>query len=318
MLADPVFSELHAGTEVHLRLPPGFIFTQTNLQDYSDCARRFLLRHLLRLRWPAVESEPAQEHERFMLLGQRFHHLAWQALSGVPAERLEDQIESGDLLAWWEAFARFSRRLEEHPLRLPEISLSAPFGDFRLLAQYDLLIGHGDGRFTIYDWKTSAQRQRRSDLDRRLQTRVYPYLLALAGAALNGGEPVSPAAIEMIYWFPAIPDDPERSAYSAARFEQDHNALEHLRDEIVERAERLPPLARPPGMAPLALTPETLDALDAGFARTTNERRCAFCVYRSLCDRGQQAGDLANSDLDAEPDDLPMGFDLEQIGEISF
>lgn len=318
MLADPVFSDLPAGAELSLRLPPGFIFTQTNLQDYADCARRFLLRHLLHLHWPAVESEPALELERFMLLGKRFHHHAWQAFSGIPADRLAARVEDTELSAWWEAFAGIFRSLEAHPLRLAEISLSAPFGAYRLLAQYDLLVGHGGGRFTIYDWKTSSRRPRRSDLEQRMQTRIYPFLLALAGAPLNGGEPPSPAAIEMIYWFPAFPDQPERLEYSAVRFEQDRLALERLRDEIAARAGRLPPLARPPGMAPLNLTPDALDALDLGFPRTPHERRCAFCAYRSLCDRGREAGNFLDADLDAEPEDSISGLDFERVGEIGF
>ncbi|MCZ7553427.1 MAG: PD-(D/E)XK nuclease family protein [Anaerolineales bacterium] len=42
-----------------LRLPEGFHFSQTNLQDYRECPRRFKLRYMLGLAWPAIESEPA-------------------------------------------------------------------------------------------------------------------------------------------------------------------------------------------------------------------------------------------------------------------
>ncbi|HZU87116.1 MAG TPA: PD-(D/E)XK nuclease family protein, partial [Anaerolineaceae bacterium] len=63
-------------------LPVSFHFSQNNLQDYVDCARRFELRHLLRLEWPALQSEPVLERERLMILGQRFHQMVQQHLSG--------------------------------------------------------------------------------------------------------------------------------------------------------------------------------------------------------------------------------------------
>jgi hypothetical protein len=53
----------------------------------------------------------------------------------------------------------------------------------------------------------------------------------------------------------------------------------------------------------------------------SSEAACKYCVYRSLCNRGVQAGALGGED--GEPDWEPDGpdrldFDLEQINEISF
>jgi hypothetical protein len=41
-----------------MTLPYSFHFTQSSLQDYLDCPRRFQLRYVLDQPWPAVESEP--------------------------------------------------------------------------------------------------------------------------------------------------------------------------------------------------------------------------------------------------------------------
>ena len=46
-------------------IPQNFQFSQASLSDYMDCARRFQLRYLLEQDWPAVESEPLLERERF-------------------------------------------------------------------------------------------------------------------------------------------------------------------------------------------------------------------------------------------------------------
>ena len=46
-------------------LPPDFHFSQRSLQDYVDCRRRFQLRYLQHLAWPAVEAK-ASAGLRFM------------------------------------------------------------------------------------------------------------------------------------------------------------------------------------------------------------------------------------------------------------
>jgi hypothetical protein len=326
MTTEPIVDDLPTA-------PPalhGFIFSQSSLQDYVDCRRRFLLRCLLRLPWPAVQSEPAVENETYMQKGQLFHHLAQQVLEGVPPARLDGAISEPELQAWWEAFLPVGERLlaarqpADAPsetlaeaLLLPEIGLSAPHGAYRLLAKFDLLTGE-TGRFTIYDWKTSRKRPRRAWLGERLQTRVYPYLLARAGAALNMGQPIPPEAIELVYWFAADPVDPERFPYSAAQFEADRVYLTDLIADVEARAAALPPQALGVAGQPPSLTSDMLDAMDAGFPRTPHEERCAFCVYRSLCDRGEHAGLLADSEGDAEPPDGEVRIDFDQIVEINF
>ena len=52
---------------------------------------------------------------------------------------------------------------------------------------------------------------------------------------------------------------------------------------------------------------------------TDEVRRCRYCIYRSLCELGTQAGSVTewNEDNeDAAVDDFNL--DLEQIGEIEF
>lgn len=303
----------------------GFIFSQASLQDYVDCRRRFLLRYLLHLPWPAVQSEPVIENETYLQKGQMFHHLAQQALEGVLPARLDAAVVDPELQGWWDAFQPVGQGLRSaadpatHPdaLLLPEIGLSAPHGAYRLLAKFDLLAGEG-GRFTLYDWKTSRKRPRRAWLKDRLQTRVYPYLLALAGAALNLGRSIPPEAIKLVYWFAADPDAPERFDYSAAQLEADRAYLTGLIADVEARAAALPPEALGVAGRPPSLTANMLEAMDAGFPRTPHEERCAFCVYRSLCNRGEQAGLLADSENHAEPPEDEVRIDFDQIIEINF
>lgn len=273
-------------------LPPGLHFTQTSLQDYTDCKRRFQLRYLDRLAWPALETEPALVHERYLQLGARFHQLVHQHQLGIPADRLSPLATDPDLARWWHHY--LASPLELPQKRLPETTLTAPLAGYRLLAKYDLL-AVSPGRAVIVDWKTSQPPSRppkRHALLNRLQTRVYPFVLAEAGAHLNGGVPLQPEQIEMIYWFAEFPEQPVHFPYSAAQYETDREYLTGLIEEIA------------------ALDPDQ-------FTLTPNEKHCAHCPYRSLCDRGVRAGDFDDWESDYD-EPASLDFDLEQIAEIEF
>jgi hypothetical protein len=54
------------------------------------------------------------------------------------------------------------------------------------------------------------------------------------------------------------------------------------------------------------------------FALTDDEQRCRFCPYRSLCDRGQEAGDFEAME---EPEPERVGafdLDFDQVAEVEF
>ncbi len=285
-------------------LSEGFVFSQGSLQDYQDCARRFRLRYLDRLAWPAVAAEPADEYELQAAEGEAFHRLVHQHIVGLNAQRLtemvkrqatdtDDAVES--LPEWWDHY------LNDGPKALPpnqyaEIGLSAPLGGYRLVAQYDLIALEPGQRAVIVDWKTSHRRTMGATLAGRMQTRVYRYLLARAGHVLNDGRPIQPKQIEMIYWFANFPDEPERLRYNTELYQADEVLFNQLVAEI-EREER------------------------EGFPLTEDVTRCRFCAYRSLCQRGVEAGDVEalNDPEDAEESaEVLPAFDFDQIAEIVF
>ena len=170
-----------------MTLPTDFQFSQGSLQDYVDCPRRFQLRYLLRLAWPAVEAEPALENERHLQQGAAFHRLAHQHILGLSPERLSSMVTDEDLSRWWRNYLN-SAPADLAGLRYPEVALSAPVSGHRLVAKYDLIVVGPGQRSTILDWKTSRKRPRRKWLAKSLQTRVYPYLLVRAGSHLGEDE----------------------------------------------------------------------------------------------------------------------------------
>ena len=282
-----------------MKLPSDFQFSQASLQDFVDCRRRFLLRHIQRLSWPALETEPVLEQEHFLQQGAAFHRLAQQFLLGIPASRLESMIHDPDLRGWWDHFMQVASTLKDSAdaagwQLFPEISLSIPMRDSRLVAKFDLLAVTPDHKMLIYDWKTSRNKPKRQWLEARLQTRVYPYLLRRGGASLNLGQPVLPEQVEMIYWFAFHPELEERFTYDANAHQADEAYLTNLVDTIH-------------------------DLKEDDYHLTQDEKRCAFCVYRSLCNRGISAGWVAEQDGEyTVENEIALELDFDQIAEIEF
>ncbi|MCB0169384.1 MAG: PD-(D/E)XK nuclease family protein [Anaerolineae bacterium] len=275
-------------------LPQSFPFSQSSLHDFETCPRRFKLRYLDRLRWPAVEAEPIVEAERLARLGQDFHRLVQQHLIGLEVETLTAYLTSAEdeLRTWWQRYLAHRPEALATATLHPELTLSAPLRDYRLLARFDLLAVLPDGQFLIIDWKTSRQKPQREHLARRVQTRVYPYVLAQAGAAFNQGQPIDPAAIKMIYWYAQFPDAPEQFDYSAQLFQRDEQFLSQLVEQIKH----------------------------SDFPLVESHQPCHHCVYRSYCNRGDSAGPLTELPPEAEPEaelDV-LALDWEQIAEIQF
>jgi CRISPR/Cas system-associated exonuclease Cas4 (RecB family) len=271
--------------------------SQSSLQDYQDCPRRFELRYLQRLAYPAVETEPALENEKHQREGEYFHRLVQQHLIGIPAEQVGKLANTENLQRWWENYIHAkdltsftsSPKGKNLSSLYPEVTLSAPLGKFRLVAKYDLIAVDKD-RATIFDWKTYRRRPKNEWLHVRWQTRVYRALLAQAGAHLNGGNSFTPEQIEMVYWFADFPSEPARFPYKSDQFKRDWDALIRIADEI-----------------------DTI----SNYPKTDEVSKCSYCPYRSYCNRGVRAGDAADAEAETEAEEL-FDVNFEQIGEIAF
>jgi len=274
-------------------LPKDFQFSQGSLQAFKDCPRRFLLSHIEGRPYPAPEAEPIRNNERRKERGTRFHELLCQEHSGVPRAAIRSQAEADEKLeVWWDRYA------DREPVGDPaqtyaEISLEGEVAGYALLATNDLIAKRADGTFEIFDWKTARYRPERSDLASRLQTKVYPFLLAQAGSGLAGGEPPSPDQIQMTYWFAQHPGEAETFEYSDYKYQVDEEHLQDQVGKILARTKR------------------------DEFEKTAHERHCKFCTYRSHCGRGAEAGNLEGGETYLEETDS-VEPDLDEVEEIEF
>lgn len=109
-------------------LPAGFRFSQGSLATSALCRRRFFLRYLRRLNWPAAADEAGLAKERGSVRGRLFHHLVHQHALGLAVEA--QVAASGDpvLAQWWANY------LQNPPRGVPagevfsELELWVPLG----------------------------------------------------------------------------------------------------------------------------------------------------------------------------------------------
>jgi len=246
-----------------------------------------------------VEAEPYLENEHKMDQGAQFHKIVRQFLVGIPETEITRTISGDEVMQlWWGNLLSSIKEgnlgsiLAQDNQRFEEITLSVPIGKFRLIAKYDLLVLQQDGKVTIFDWKTSQNHPRRKWLADRLQTHVYPYVLVEALPGVLGGVQVDPARVEMIYWFTNQPEQPECFAYTQRDHLEDSRFLTNLIAAIDQKNEPIFPL-------------------------TPDVRRCLFCTYRSLCNRGVKPGDVLQSEEWQESESAEdVTIDFDQIGEI--
>jgi hypothetical protein len=271
-------------------LPKDFSFSQSSLQDYVDCPRRFQLRYLEQMQWPAVESEPILEAERRQREGLLFHRLVQQHLIGLPDEKLTRLASTSDLSRWWQAFRSHGPNLDGYTT-YAELALSAPIEEYRLLAKYDLVAVKPGSQALIFDWKTYHRRPKDEWMAVRLQTRVYRALLVKAGAHLNGSKPFEPEQVELVYWYADFPTEPAHFPYTTGQHQRDWQAL----TKLVAAA-----------------------GADREFPMTEDQKKCSYCPYRSYCERGVEAG--SSEQLEVALPDSSGDFDIDfgQVGEIEF
>ncbi len=268
--------------------------SQSNLQDFSECPRRFQLKVIENISWPAAYLEPLSQLEQATEIGNKFHQLCHQFFSGIDHESLSRTISNPNLKIMWENFSIFAKEIQTEN-RFSEIILSTPFMGHQLIAKYDLVLRTGDDKFIIYDWKTSSHKPSRTILSQRYQTFIYPLIFTKAGDSIFRTDPPSPKNISMNYWYPMSSAPEEIFPYSDRQYSENIDQLSTIISKIDELIES-----------------------SISFPLTDDRSICAKCVYRSLCERGVQGGTL-DPFTEIEQEDLSsFHFELDNISEIEF
>ncbi|WP_420645528.1 PD-(D/E)XK nuclease family protein [Candidatus Leptofilum sp.] len=256
--------------------------SQYKLANFLACQRRFQLRYLRRLPWPA--SPLSERTEQLLQQGQDFHQLLERHFLGLTIDKAT--IENGRVRHWWQTFQTHNpaQHFPSNARFLPETGLTVPLRNHLLYGRFDLLVIGEDeaGRpfAHLFDWKTGRPIEA-AELNGRWQTRLYLALLAEGSNAFwPQAKSISPEQIRLTYWFVQEPDAPATIGYSAAAHAANWGELQQFATQLDETF-----------------------ALDA-WPLTDDWNHCRECAYQNYC--GRQAAGTATPELDEaeEPDIL--------------
>ncbi|MGE5416649.1 MAG: PD-(D/E)XK nuclease family protein [Acidobacteriota bacterium] len=246
-----------------------FYFSQLALSTYLTCQLKFRRRYLEELHWPRPTTPAIDQGNDFHAISERFY------LTG------EMDYYEGKMGEWSRQLEKF-RPLNPQSKFYPEQQIRLNT-DIKLVARYDLVVF--EDKVYIYDWKTDANKLKKSYYTGSLQTIVYRYLMVEAGGQLWPDRSITPQNVIMCYWNPNYPAEPLYLEYSAAQFKRDGKALHELITEIKNKPWN--------------------EFLTAG-----NKKACMYCEYSPICHGKPEEGDI-----DFDPDDLSISWDdIEEIG----
>lgn len=266
-------------------IPKGFKYSQSSLTAFDQCRRRFLLRYLRRLEWPAPLTDQLNEWEQAIQRGLSFHQLILQESLGMDVETVVQNSDDAMLVAWWANWRGQPPQMPPGEI-FSETMLSVPFGTHRLVAKFDRVLIAADERVVIFDWKTGRRKPTQADYVENWQTLVYRFVVAEAGAVLNGGHAVDPAKVSLVYWHAQYPQALQPIAYSAAEHEVARQQLSQM-------------------IAAIEALPDT-----AAYAKTTDLSECRRCEYHTYCDR------VSERDEHWEIDEDELEWDLLPEAEL--
>lgn len=193
----------------------------SSLQVFEACERLYEYTFVAPRPWPAPANQDQEGSEAIMERGQRLHHLIHLHAHGHdprPLARTDERLQN-----WFTRYRASSFAQMEGEV-FSEQTLTLQLDGRALVVKLDRVVRDGD-RWLILDWKTSKRAIEAHQLEDDWQARLYPYALVEAGAVLNGGVPIAPENIEMVFFY-LEPGTQVRLAYDIGRHQATKTLLE--------------------------------------------------------------------------------------------
>ena len=266
--------------------------SQSAIDTYQRCPRRYYLRYVRGLDWPAPLTSSELDFEQAMRRGEHFHLLIQQQSLGMDVTPMVDASDDEILRNWWHSFLDHARTHMPAVTRAQytEVELAVTIEGVTVVAKFDNLAIEEDGGILIFDWKTGTPRTV-EHLARTWQSVVYQFIATERGGQLR--QPATLPKVEarqvhLTYWHARDAQHPVRLPYDDQMHEEGRRRLTSVIAEMKGLIE--------------------CDQ-EAVFVHTPNEGECRHCPYRSYCERGREAGGEMDPEMFPDAEEMMKNLD---------
>ncbi len=226
-----------------IRRKETFLYSQSSLDTFLTCNRKFKYQYIDSIRWGEIEEELAEKFKK----GEKFHTLAERYFSGIPTG--EEFLEEEDLKEYFNNLKDTFLINKDYEYKA-EYEIRYRNDNIKLMARYDLIVFKKDS-VEIWDWKTGNKKLQEKYQKEKLQTKIYLYLLKE-----KLGDKVKAENISMNYWQPQYKNDWVTINYSDEMHSRNKKELKELMKDILEEEK---------------------------FEMTENKKACQYCDFKKIC-----------------------------------
>lgn len=232
-----------------------FYYSQTSLNIFKTCPLKFKFKYIDNISWKRDDFIGGEYYDNIET-GLDFHLICERYFSKVPIGQLG---ENQDLIKWTDLLKKAFPLYNENTY-LTEYEMKMESNSLKLQAKYDLLIIKPDGKIKIYDWKTENRKLSLKEMENRMQTLVYLYVIAENAERLFGFK-IKFEDISMTFWQPQY-----KSSFLNINYSK------HKHDENEEYLKKL-------------ITSINSYNFNYDFNKELYISRCRFCEFNYLCNR---------------------------------
>lgn len=203
-----------------------FYYSQNSLNTFSKCPLKFKMQYMEDISWKN-DSPMDIEYYKSIKVGLDFHLICERYFSKLPLG-VEDCNK--ELIKWTKAFKN-KMPIQEENVYLPEYEIKMIKNHVKLQAKYDLIIIKPQGKVEIWDWKTENRKLSTKEMEKRLQTIVYTYVIKEKCKELLGID-INAENIKMIFWQPQYEDENIEINYSQVQHDRNEKFIEEIINNI--------------------------------------------------------------------------------------
>lgn len=203
-----------------------FYFSQNSLNTFKQCFLKFNYKYIEGINFRKDEEGYYENIET----GLNFHLLCNRYFIGIDPFIGKDTKDKDNLNKWYNNLIETIPMKEDNEY-LSEYTIKMQKNTIKLQANYDLIILKKDS-IEIWDFKTENRKPKVEDLKKRMQTKVYMYVLMENLNLIN--KEINYDKLKMVYFNPQFENSKVEITYSLEEHTFNEESIKAIIDSINE------------------------------------------------------------------------------------